>query len=151
SGIIIKTSDTNYWSFTTGDGQITINMNVAAGVNNLVAKLVLVDASGKVIATGDNNSTTAYSATITATVSAGTYYVIAESHGGYGDLGQYTLSGTINSTAVTTPAAPTGVTATSGDSQVSLTWNSSVGASSYNIYRSTTAGGEGATAYKTGV
>src|SRR5262249_38315026 len=66
SGIIIHTSDTNFWSFTTGAGQITLNMNVAAGVNNLVAKLVLEDANGNLIATGDDNSSTAYSATITA-------------------------------------------------------------------------------------
>src|ERR1039458_6069940 len=39
------------------------------------------------------------------------------------------------------PAAPTGLTATAGNTQVSLTWNASVGASSYNIYSSTTNGG----------
>jgi hypothetical protein len=95
AGIIIKTTDTNFWSFTTGAGQITLNMNVAAGVNNLVGKLVLEAANGNVIATGDDNSSTAYSATITANVAAGTYYLVAESHGGYGDVGQYTLSGSI--------------------------------------------------------
>jgi hypothetical protein len=151
SGIIIHTTDTNFWSFTTGAGQITLNMNVAAGVNNLVAKLVLEDANGNVIATGDDNSGTAYSATITANVAAGTYYLVAESHGGYGDVGQYTLSGSINSSTVTTPAAPTGLTATASDKQMSLAWNASSGATSYNIYRSLTPGGEGATAYKTGV
>jgi subtilase family serine protease len=48
-----------------------------------------------------------------------------------------------NSTTITVavPAAPTGLTATAGNGQVSLTWNASVGATSYNVYSSTTNGG----------
>ncbi len=39
------------------------------------------------------------------------------------------------------PAAPTGFNAYAGNGQVSLAWNSSVGATSYNVKRSTTSGG----------
>src|SRR5260221_3158321 len=39
------------------------------------------------------------------------------------------------------PGAPTGLTATPGNAQVSLTWNASTGATSYNLSRSTTSGG----------
>jgi hypothetical protein len=39
------------------------------------------------------------------------------------------------------PAAPTGLQATAGNAQVSLTWNASSGATSYNVKRSTTNGG----------
>lgn len=39
------------------------------------------------------------------------------------------------------PAAPTGLTATPGNGQVSLTWNGSFGATSYNVKRGTTTGG----------
>ena len=38
------------------------------------------------------------------------------------------------------PAAPTGLTATAGDSQAGLTWAASSGATSYNVKRSTTSG-----------
>lgn len=38
------------------------------------------------------------------------------------------------------PAAPTGVTATAGNTQVSITWSSVTGAISYNVYWSTTSG-----------
>jgi hypothetical protein len=39
------------------------------------------------------------------------------------------------------PPAPTGLTASPGNSQVSLTWNASAGAESYNVRGSTTIGG----------
>jgi hypothetical protein len=42
---------------------------------------------------------------------------------------------------VTVPLAPTGLTATAGNAQVSLTWNISSGATSYNVKRSATSGG----------
>jgi Glycoside hydrolase family 44/Domain of unknown function (DUF4214)/SdrD B-like domain len=47
--------------------------------------------------------------------------------------------------------APTGMNGTAGDSQVALSWTGSAGATSYNIYRSTTPGGEGTTPYRTNV
>jgi cellulose 1,4-beta-cellobiosidase len=52
---------------------------------------------------------------------------------------------------VSVPAAPTGLTATAGATQISLIWSASTGAVSYNVYRGTTAGGEGATAIATGI
>ena len=48
---------------------------------------------------------------------------------------------------ITPPAAPTGVAATAtSSSQINLTWNAISGATGYNLYRGTSAGGEGATA-----
>jgi fibronectin type 3 domain-containing protein len=49
------------------------------------------------------------------------------------------------------PSAPTGLTATARTNQVALSWTASAGAASYNLYRSTAAGGEGTTPYKTGL
>lgn len=40
------------------------------------------------------------------------------------------------------PAAPTNLTATPGDAQIALNWTAASGATSYNIYRSTSPGGE---------
>jgi hypothetical protein len=39
------------------------------------------------------------------------------------------------------PSAPTNLNATAGDMQVSLSWNSVAGATSYSVKRSTTSGG----------
>jgi hypothetical protein len=49
------------------------------------------------------------------------------------------------------PDAPTGLTTTSGAGQVILSWTSAPGASTYSVYRGTTAGGENATAVATGL
>jgi hypothetical protein len=43
------------------------------------------------------------------------------------------------------PPAPTGLAATAGNASVALAWTASPGATSYNIYRGTTSGGEGST------
>jgi len=49
------------------------------------------------------------------------------------------------------PTAPTGVAAKPGSLKATLTWTASAGATSYNVYRSATAGGETPTALATGV
>ena len=54
-------------------------------------------------------------------------------------------------TPPTPPGPPTGLGATGGQKQVALSWTGSQGAASYNVYRGTTAGGEGVTPIKTGV
>jgi fibronectin type 3 domain-containing protein len=49
------------------------------------------------------------------------------------------------------PTAPSGLTAQPALSKVTLNWTAGSGTASYNVYRSTTAGGEGTTPYATGV
>jgi len=49
------------------------------------------------------------------------------------------------------PAAPTGLTATAGNTQITLAWTASAGAASYNIYRGTAPGAESATPIATGI
>jgi fibronectin type 3 domain-containing protein len=46
---------------------------------------------------------------------------------------------------VTLPPTPTSLVATGGNASVVLSWTASAGATSYNIYRGTTSGGEGST------
>jgi hypothetical protein len=47
--------------------------------------------------------------------------------------------------------APSDFVATPGDHEIDLSWDSMLGATSYNLYRSTTPGGEGTTPYQTGL
>ena len=49
------------------------------------------------------------------------------------------------------PPAPTGLSAAAGNSTVSLSWTGSSGATSYNVYRGTTSGGENSTPIATGL
>ena len=76
------------------------------------------------------------------------YYVCAVRAVGQGNASN-TVTVTPGSSA---PSVPGGLTATAnGISSITLNWNAVVGASSYNIYRATAAGMEGAVAFKTGV
>ena len=49
------------------------------------------------------------------------------------------------------PPVPAGLTASPGNAQVALSWTASTSATSYNVYRGTTAGGEGATPIASGL
>jgi subtilase family serine protease len=49
------------------------------------------------------------------------------------------------------PPAPTGLAGTAGNGTVALTWGASPGASGYNVYEGTTAGGESSVPVQTGV
>ena len=51
----------------------------------------------------------------------------------------------------TAPAAPSGLTTTAGNGQVALAWQPVTGATSYTVYRGTSAGGEAATPVVTGL
>ncbi len=70
--------------------------------------------------------------------------IIDSSSPNVGNLDCFTLT-------PTGPAQPTGLAASAGSGQIILAWNASFGAASYNLYRSTTAGGEGTTPYKKGL
>jgi fibronectin type 3 domain-containing protein len=49
------------------------------------------------------------------------------------------------------PAAPTNLSATAGNTQIALSWIASPGATSFSVYRGTTAGGESSTAIASGL
>lgn len=120
SGVITTTNDVDFFSFTTDAGPIGINVSVLSTFNNLDANLQLFDANGGLIAT--SAPSTSFGASIAATVAAGSYRVAVASHGGYGDVGQYTVSGTIvvSANSVGTPSSL--VAATQSISQINLSW-----------------------------
>jgi len=49
------------------------------------------------------------------------------------------------------PGTPTGLAASAGTGQISLSWSTTTGAATYNVYRSTVSNGEGMTAIATGL
>jgi len=82
------------------------------------------------------------------------YYLRLTNDGGKMLKGQIPFTWTRPTQPVLTntpPPTPTGLTAAAGNTQITLTWSQSSGAASYNVYRSTSAGGEGTTALVTGI
>lgn len=75
-------------------------------------------------------------------LSAGTtYYFIVTANNSVGESAASTqATATTNAAPPAVPATPTGVTATGGANQVSLSWSAVSGATSYNIYWATTSG-----------
>lgn len=100
-GILNNNSDIDVFRFTTSGGTASINLDVAQYGSNLDGVLELRDANGNLIVMA--NPANSFSASLARTLSAGTYYVLVRSSGGYGNVGQYTVSGTI---AGATPATP---------------------------------------------
>ena len=118
AGIVSTVSDLDYFSFATAGGAVSLSAGVAAQGATLDLRLELRDASGGLVASSD---TSTLGEDLAASVSAGTYYVVVASHGGYGDVGQYALTG-----SVTVPegfvATPAGLAVAATPSHVSLSW-----------------------------
>src|SRR5206468_792812 len=91
---------------------------------------------------------TATTFTDTALTNGTTYFYQATA---VNSVGESPKSAEASTTPQALPAVPTGLAATAGNAQVALTWAAASGASTYNLYRSTTSGGEGATPYRTAI
>jgi hypothetical protein len=65
------------------------------------------------------------------------YYVLSAVN----SSGESANSSEVSATPGVVPAVPTGLTASAGNQQVSLTWSASTGAASYNVKRGTVSGG----------
>jgi hypothetical protein len=120
SGMIERNTDVDFYSFLTNTGTISLNVNpVTRGTNlDILAELYSVD--GTLIAS--SNSSTALAATISTSVTAGSYYLKIDGVGtgdplttgytDYGSLGQYFISGTVVGTSlpgISLALAPTSV------------------------------------------
>jgi len=75
----------------------------------------------------------------TALAPATTYYYRVRAYNAGGASAYSNTAGATTQAAA--PAAPTGLTATAGNAQVTLSWNASAGATSYNVKRATVSGG----------
>jgi len=77
------------------------------------------------------------------------YYVVTAV--GAGGESAYSAEATATPLATLTPPPPGGVTTTPGNGQVTIAWSAVTGATSYNVYRSTSPDGTGATQVATGI
>lgn len=124
AGVIERSTDVDFFSFTTGGGQVSFTASIPTG-GMLDLTLSLRNAAGNVITLAD---TASLGESLTASLAAGTYYVVVASKGAYGDLGQYTLGGTVTG-ATPGPAADAGGPYTVGEGgSVMLGGSASTGA-----------------------
>jgi hypothetical protein len=86
-GIIGTTTDRDYFVFSTTGGQVSVQVSVP--VRHRQSWYV------KIASDGDTLDTINLGAQINVTVGAGTYYLVVGSFQAYGDVGQYTLAGTL--------------------------------------------------------
>jgi hypothetical protein len=91
-GVIEQSTDADYFKFSSPGGDISLTADVAPFGPMLDLALTLTDADGNVLASSD---TASLGETIATTVPAGEYYLAVSSHGGYGDIGQYAISGSV--------------------------------------------------------
>jgi fibronectin type 3 domain-containing protein len=128
---------------TAGNAQVSLSWTASSGATSYNVKRNTTSGAETTIATGV--TTTSYTDT---TVTNGTtyFYVVSAVNA----AGESPNSNEASATPVCSiPAAPTGLTPTAGNAQVSLSWTASSGATSYNVKRNTTSGAE--TTIATGV
>ncbi len=98
TGIITTTDDIDYFSFETDTSQVTLTLTLPAQ-NNLDSRLELRDEFGGLIA--ESAPSNSFGAQIVADLQAGSYRVVVASQGGYGDIGQYTLTADVQAPSIT--------------------------------------------------
>jgi hypothetical protein len=92
AGVIEQSTDTDYFKFNSAGGLVDLSADVAPFGPMLDLALSLSDTTGNVLASAD---TLTLGERVSAIVPAGDYFLAVSSHGGYGDIGQYTISGTV--------------------------------------------------------
>ena len=121
---------------TAGNARVSLSWNASAGATSYHVKRSTSSGAETQISAPASNSFT------DTVVTNGTkyFYVVSAVDSG----GESANSSEVNATPAAPavpPATPTGLQATAGNAQVSLSWNASTGATSYNVKRSTFTGG----------
>ena len=103
-GVIERTTDWDYFKFSSTAGSYAFDASTIADGATLDLQLGLFDSTGAQLALARTGSLGEKLTGALAT--AGTYYLGVASHGGYGDVGQYKLTGTVTPAVTQEPATP---------------------------------------------
>ena len=126
---------------TGGDTQATVSWSPVAGASSY--NVYYGTSAGVTAATGTKVASSTASQVITGLLDGTTYFfVVTAVNAG----GESIVSNEVNTTLITAP--PSGITTSTGDTQVTINWNQVTGASSYNVYYGTVAGVTAATGTK---
>jgi hypothetical protein len=128
-----------------GDSKVTLSWNPVSGAASYKVYRGTASGAEGLIQSG----VTATTFTDTGLTNGTTYFYKVTA---VNAVGESVPSAEVSATPqVAPPAAPTNLSAAAGNAQVTLTWTASTGATSYNVFRSTTAGGEGTTPFVSGL
>ena len=113
SGLITTRSDVDVFQFSTGSGNVTLNVNPAPRGGNLDIEAKISDAQGNVLAT---SNPAGLSASFNQTLAAGVYYLTIDGVGtgdysDYASIGQYSITGTLTASNGQPPVAAAGAPA----------------------------------------
>ena len=134
AGVIERNTDGDYFKVVTGGGAVSLSANVVAAGATLDLRLVLFDGSGVAVATAD---TASLGESLSLNLTAGTYYLDVQSEGHYGDVGQYTLTGSVPAPAASVFVAPSGLVAQTAAGVTTLTWTDNANSESgFQLQRS---------------
>jgi YVTN family beta-propeller protein len=126
-----------------GNQQVTVSWNNVSGATSY--NIYWSTVSGVTKATGTKISGVTGPYVHTGRTNGTTYYYVVTAVNSYGESSE---SSQVSATPDTIPSAPSGVSATAGNTQVTINWNNVSGATSYNVYWSTTSGVTKATGTK---
>lgn len=121
---------------TEGNAQVVLNWNASTGATSYHVKRSTASGTEAQISAPASNAFTD-----TGLINGTKYFYVVSA---VNSSGESANSSEVNSTPtapVAPPATPTGLQATAGNAQVSLSWSASTGATSYHVKRSTTNGG----------
>jgi len=122
---------------TPGNAQVSLIWNVSAGATSYHVKRSTT--SGGPFTT--ISSPTSASFTDSGLTNGTTYFYVVSAVNAAGESANSSQASAKPAAPQTAPPVPSGLQATPGNAQVSLTWTVSTGATSYHVKRSTTSGG----------
>src|SRR5216684_1362603 len=120
---------------TPGNAQVILNWNASPSATSYYVKRSTTAGAEAQIATP-----TSTSYTDTGLTNGTKYFYVASAHNSYGQSPNSAEVSATPAAPATPPAAPTGLQATAGNAQVTLSWSASSAATSYHVKRSTTNG-----------
>jgi hypothetical protein len=122
---------------TAGDAVVTLTWTASTGATGYNVKRATT--SGGPYTKLASPTSAAY--TDTAVTDGTTYYYVVSALNAAGESADSAQASATPKAPSEPPAVPTNLTAAAGDTQVSLAWSASSGATSYHVKRSTTSGG----------
>jgi glycosyl hydrolase family 44/fibronectin type III domain protein len=122
---------------TAGNAQVSLTWTLSTGPTSFNVKRSTT--SGGPYATIASSVAASY--TDSGLTNGTTYYYVVSAINSAGESANSPQATAKPSAPQSVPAVPTGLQATAGNSQVSLSWSASSGATRYNVKRSTTSGG----------